>query len=481
MNIQEAKNELKNCITAYLSKDEYNNYIIPIEQQRPIYLYGASGIGKTAIVYQVAEEKNIGFVSYSMTHHTRQTAIGLPFITENEYNGNNYKVTLYTLSEIINSIYETNKKEGILFIDEINCISESLLPILLQFLQYKKFGNHILPNGWIIITAGNPPEYNQSAFEFEIALLDRLKLIEVEPSFPIWKEYAIANNIYPTIISFLETHSDYFYNISSKNDKNYYVTPRGWTDLSKIIYVYELNKIEITYNLVIQYIHYPIIANEFVSYYNIINKVIDDNLINILLNNNNNNNNIEKLKFVLKTIKPNEYITLIYCLKNKLENKIIEYNISQSILNILNDFIKLNKDLIVKLYNNNSNDLIQYIYKLLEKQFNSDIVNNNISILEFKKIIKNYILDSNSIKDCKNIENNSVILLEKFISYYKNNYVNNLFNTCVQYNNNIFNNIKFIYGNDSNELKTITVLFTKTKNIILFASKNFKDCIIPKT
>ena len=80
MNIQEAKNELKNCITAYLSKDEYNNYLIPIEQQRPIYLYGASGIGKTAIVYQVAEEKNIGLVSYSMTHHTRQTAIGLPFI-----------------------------------------------------------------------------------------------------------------------------------------------------------------------------------------------------------------------------------------------------------------------------------------------------------------------------------------------------------------------------------------------------------------
>ena len=66
MNIQEAKNQIKNTITAYLSKNEYGEYEIPLERQRPVFLMGPPGIGKTAIVRQVAEEMGLGFVSYSI-------------------------------------------------------------------------------------------------------------------------------------------------------------------------------------------------------------------------------------------------------------------------------------------------------------------------------------------------------------------------------------------------------------------------------
>ena len=70
------------------------------------------------------------------------------------------------MSEIIASVYEkieeTGVKEGILFIDEINCVSETLAPAMLQFLQCKTFGNQKVPEGWIIVAAGNPPEYNKS-------------------------------------------------------------------------------------------------------------------------------------------------------------------------------------------------------------------------------------------------------------------------------------------------------------------------------
>ena len=53
------------------------------------------------------------------------------------------------MSEIIASVYEkmeaTGLKEGILFIDEINCVSETLAPTMLQFLQCKTFGNQAVP------------------------------------------------------------------------------------------------------------------------------------------------------------------------------------------------------------------------------------------------------------------------------------------------------------------------------------------------
>ena len=106
MNIKEAKEQIKNAMTAYFTKNEFGDYIIPIEKQRPIFLMGAPGIGKTAIMEQVASELNVGLVSYSMTHHTRQSALGLPFIVKKNYGGVEYDVSEYTMSEIIASVYD---------------------------------------------------------------------------------------------------------------------------------------------------------------------------------------------------------------------------------------------------------------------------------------------------------------------------------------------------------------------------------------
>ena len=112
------------------------------------------GIGKTQIMEQIARECEIGLVAYTITHHTRQSAVGLPFIKEEQYDGKTYSVTEYTMSEIIASVYrkieEGGRKEGILFIDEINCVSETLAPTIRNFLQCKTFGNQAVPEGWII-------------------------------------------------------------------------------------------------------------------------------------------------------------------------------------------------------------------------------------------------------------------------------------------------------------------------------------------
>ena len=164
MNIAEAKHQIKTTVDGYLTRDETGAYAIPLEAQRPLFLLGAPGIGKTAIVGQVASELGIGLVSYSMTHHTRQSALGLPFIVHRDYGGESFDVSEYTMSEIIASIYDymeaTGLDRGILFLDEINCVSETLYPSMLQFLQFKTFGRHRVPDGWVVVCAGNPPEYN---------------------------------------------------------------------------------------------------------------------------------------------------------------------------------------------------------------------------------------------------------------------------------------------------------------------------------
>lgn len=189
MNIKRAKQEIRDSIEAYLSKDEFGEYRIPAIRQRPILLMGPPGIGKTQIMEQIARECGIALVSYTITHHTRQSAVGLPFIVKKNYGEEEFSVTEYTMSEIISSVYDkmekTGLKEGILFIDEINCVSETLAPMMLQFLQGKTFGNQKVPEGWVIVTAGNPPEYNKSVREFDVVTLDRIKKIDVEADFDV--------------------------------------------------------------------------------------------------------------------------------------------------------------------------------------------------------------------------------------------------------------------------------------------------------
>ena len=119
MDIASAKQQIKNTVQIYLQKDALGRYRLPLVHQRPIFLLGAPGLGKTAIMQQVADEMGLGLVSYSMTHHTRQSALGLPVIVEKEYGGKRYQVSEYTMSEIIASVYDcmrtTGKTQGILF------------------------------------------------------------------------------------------------------------------------------------------------------------------------------------------------------------------------------------------------------------------------------------------------------------------------------------------------------------------------------
>ena len=219
MNIKQAKQEIIDTVQAYLLKNEYDEYVIPRVHQRPVLLLGAPGIGKTQIMEQAARECGVALVAYTITHHTRQSAIGLPFISKKEYGGREYSATEYTMSEIVASIYdrmrETGLTEGILFIDEINCVSETLAPAMLQFLQCKTFGNHEIPKGWVIVAAGNPPEYNKSVRDFDVVTLDRVKKITVEPDYRVWKEYAFKENIHPAILSYLELRNNCFYQMET--------------------------------------------------------------------------------------------------------------------------------------------------------------------------------------------------------------------------------------------------------------------------
>ena len=280
MNIKQAKEEIKHTVQAYLSKDAFGEYKIPAVRQRPVLLIGPPGIGKTQIMEQIARECEIGLVAYTITHHTRQSAVGLPFIKEEQYDGKTYSVTEYTMSEIIASVYrkieEGGRKEGILFIDEINCVSETLAPTMLQFLQCKTFGNQAVPEGWIIAAAGNPPEYNKSVRDFDMVTLDRVRCMNIEADLGVWKEYAREKRLNSAILSYLELRPKNFYRVEADVDGLQFVTARGWEDLSNLMDVYEELGILVDEEIIHEFLRHEDVAEDVSAYFDLYKKYQDD-------------------------------------------------------------------------------------------------------------------------------------------------------------------------------------------------------------
>ena len=299
MNIKQAKEQLKRTVQAYLARDAFGNPEIPPVAQRPILLMGPPGIGKTAIAHQTAQECGIAIVSYTMTHHTRQSAIGLPSIQTGRFAGREFRVTEYTMSEIIASVYrsmeETGLDSGILFLDEINCVSETLAPAMLQFLQGKTFGNHKIPDNWVIVAAGNPPEYNRSVRDFDIVTLDRVRRIDLDADYRVWKEYAYLRQVHSAILAYLDIKRDHFYRIETTVDGKRFVTARGWEDLSLFLTVSERHDLPVDETVIAQYLQHPVIAKDFANYLDLYRKYRQDYDVTAILNGEIRNTTVKKL------------------------------------------------------------------------------------------------------------------------------------------------------------------------------------------
>ena len=148
---------------------------------------------------------------------------------------------------------------------------------------HKIFGRHRVPDGWIVVTAGNPPEYNNSVREFDIVTWDRLKRIDIEADYNVWKEYAYKKSTHVAVITYLDIKKNHFYKIETTVDGKRFVTARGWSDLSDMMHLYEQLDIVIDEKLIVQYLQNAKIAKDFAVYYDLWLKYRSDYQVDTIL------------------------------------------------------------------------------------------------------------------------------------------------------------------------------------------------------
>ena len=237
---------------------------------KPIFIYGAPGIGKTQIVGQAASDLGIEVLELDLQFMNPEDFIGVPVQVDikkpefsEEWDRTTGEKTVvvkdygagFTRSNppsILPRDNGANGKGGLIFLDEANRANPIVLRSLMQFVQMGRIGDYKLPSKWIIVAAGNRPSEAEVA-EFDFAFADRFVIVNYVPELGVdnetglitggWAKWASSSGkIIPELIYFLADNRELFHRLDTEKKVLNFPTPRSWTDGALILGDYMRNK-----------------------------------------------------------------------------------------------------------------------------------------------------------------------------------------------------------------------------------------------
>ena len=147
------------------------------------------------------------------------------------------------------------------------------------------------------MAAGNPPEYNKSVREFDVVTLDRIRRIDVEENYGVWREYAgRPESIRPSCPTW-SLRGIPFTRWRQRWTAVCSPPPRGWEDLSEFLKACEAVGKKADREVVHQYIQHWKIAKDFANYLELFSKYKKDYGLERILEGQYGADTLEKLKF----------------------------------------------------------------------------------------------------------------------------------------------------------------------------------------
>lgn len=191
----------------------YLNTLVDNNLKMAVMIWGPPGIGKSSIVQQLAENRELAFTDLRLSQLAPTDLRGLPVPKDN--------ISTWLPPEFLPS-----HGRGILFLDEINMAPPAMQGIAQQLILDRRVGSYQLPDDWFVWAAGNRKEDKAAVFDMPSPLANRFIHLDVESSAQDFRQYAFANQLDEKIISFIAFREDLLHKIHD-ND-NAWPSPRSW-------------------------------------------------------------------------------------------------------------------------------------------------------------------------------------------------------------------------------------------------------------
>jgi len=204
--------------SATVTQKQLLEFLLYVAVVRPVFIWGAPGIGKSSIVRQFAEQVGLSCVSLLGSQLAPEDLIGVPQIIDGK--------SIFCPPRTI-----ARDEPYCLFLDELNACSHEVQKAFYSLIHEHRLGEYELPKGSLVIGAGNRAHDSAIVKPMSSALINRLVHVHLKVSHRDWLEWAGANGIHPWIIEYIQVRPDHLWSQAPKHEEPF-STPRAWHMLS---------------------------------------------------------------------------------------------------------------------------------------------------------------------------------------------------------------------------------------------------------
>lgn len=197
-----------------------------LKKQRPVFMWGPPGIGKSDIVKQIGNETTREVIDVRLSLWEPTDIKGIPF-----YNSALGTMTWAPPSELPSDPDST----AILFLDELNSAAPATQAAAYQLILNRRVGTYILPKGVSIVAAGNRDSDKGVTYRMPAPLANRFLHLELRVDFDDWNKWAVDNVLHEQVVGYLNFAKQDLYDFDPRSSSRSFATPRSWAFVSELI------------------------------------------------------------------------------------------------------------------------------------------------------------------------------------------------------------------------------------------------------
>lgn len=217
-----------------VTQNELLDVLLNVAPIRPVFIWGAPGIGKSALVEKFAEEVGLPHVSLLGSQLAPEDIIGIPQIKGDT-------------SEFLPPKIIARKEPYVLFLDELNACSQEVQKAFYSLIHERRIGEYHLPEGSVVIGAGNRSQDGAIVKTMSSALINRMFHVQLTADTNQWLQWAYENQLHPWVIDYITQRPDHLFSEPPKTEEPY-STPRSWHMLSDALKEYGADVKELSEN-----------------------------------------------------------------------------------------------------------------------------------------------------------------------------------------------------------------------------------------
>ncbi len=214
-----------------VTQSELSDLLLNLSPIRPVFIWGAPGIGKSSLVQKFADDVGMECVSLLGSQLAPEDIIGIPQIKGET-------------SEFMPPKMIARKEPYVLFLDELNACTQEVQKAFYSLILEKRIGEYHLPKGSVVIGAGNRSQDGAIVKTMSTALINRMFHVQLVADPQQWLNWAYENELHPWVIDYITQRPDHLFSEPPKTEEPY-STPRSWHMLSDALKEYGAGEKEV--------------------------------------------------------------------------------------------------------------------------------------------------------------------------------------------------------------------------------------------